>query len=102
CPYCGEGQLQKFLDVDNPWLDRQAKTPVIKIHTVLCFNNGKCEGRVVDSVTGQSCLQIINCDLAVCLNFMHIVDGLWEYGSMPERFMRPRRAGSVFAAAPHD
>ncbi|PIA16376.1 hypothetical protein COEREDRAFT_43027, partial [Coemansia reversa NRRL 1564] len=82
CLYCGEGQLQKFLDVDNPQLHIRDKTPVIKSHALLRFNNGKCEGWVVDSVTGQSCPRIINRDLSACLNFRHIVDGLWQLLTM--------------------
>ncbi|PIA16307.1 hypothetical protein COEREDRAFT_42824, partial [Coemansia reversa NRRL 1564] len=100
CLYCGEKQLKKFFDVDNPRPHRRDKTPVIKSHAVLRCNKIKCEGRVVNSTTGQSCPRIINRDLAACLNFRHIVDGLREHGSVPECFMRPRHIGNVLAMAP--
>ncbi|PIA18188.1 hypothetical protein COEREDRAFT_6922 [Coemansia reversa NRRL 1564] len=102
CLYCEEGNPQKFLDVDNLRPHRQAETPVIESHAFLRFNNGKYEGWVVNSMTGRSCPRIINRDIAVCLNFRHIVDELREHGSVFERFMRPRRAGNVPAAAPDD
>ncbi|KAJ2616907.1 hypothetical protein H4S08_000579, partial [Coemansia sp. RSA 1365] len=102
CPYCKEEQLQKFLDVDNPQPQRRAERPVIKSHAVLRCNYVKCIGRVVDSVTGQSCPRIINCDLAACLNFRHIVDRLREHGCVPEHFMRSRRADTVPVAVPDD
>ncbi|PIA13051.1 hypothetical protein COEREDRAFT_49948, partial [Coemansia reversa NRRL 1564] len=101
-PYCGEGKFQKFLDFDNPRQHRRSETPVIKSHAALRFNNGKCEGRVVNSTTGRSCPRIINRDLAAWLSFRHIVDELQEHGSVPERFMRPRRVGNVPVVAPDD
>ncbi|PIA15970.1 hypothetical protein COEREDRAFT_43914, partial [Coemansia reversa NRRL 1564] len=100
--YCGEGQLKKFLDIDNPRPHRQAEMPVIRSHAVLRCNNSKCEGRMVNSTIGRSCQRIINHNPIACLNFRYTVDGLQEHGSVPELFMRPRRAGNVSAAAPYD
>ncbi|PIA15659.1 hypothetical protein COEREDRAFT_44376, partial [Coemansia reversa NRRL 1564] len=76
CLYCGGRQLKKFLDVNNPRPHRRAETP--------------------------SCPQIINCNLAACLNFRNVVDKLREHGSVPECFMRPRHIGNVLAMAPDD
>ncbi|PIA19255.1 hypothetical protein COEREDRAFT_37625, partial [Coemansia reversa NRRL 1564] len=102
CPYCGEGQLKKFLDVDNPRQHKQEETPAIKSHTVLHGNNVKCIKQVVDSVTGRLCPRIINHDLDACINFRHIVNGLREHGSVPESLVHPRHVGNVPAAAPDD
>ncbi|PIA13347.1 hypothetical protein COEREDRAFT_49355, partial [Coemansia reversa NRRL 1564] len=88
--------------VNNPRPHRRAETPVIKSHVVLLCNNVKCIERTVGSVTGQSCPRIINHDLAACLNLRYIVDGLREHDSASKRFMRPRRASNVPAAAPDD
>ncbi|PIA12796.1 hypothetical protein COEREDRAFT_12171 [Coemansia reversa NRRL 1564] len=97
-----EESLQKFLDVDNPRPHKQDKKPVIKSHAVLRFNNGKCEERVVNSMTGWLCPRIIDRKLAAYLNFSNIVDELREHSSVPGCFMRPRRTGNVPAAAPDD
>ncbi|PIA18102.1 hypothetical protein COEREDRAFT_39860, partial [Coemansia reversa NRRL 1564] len=102
CPYCGEGQIKKFLDVDNPQPHRRAETPVIKSHAVLRFNNGKCEGWVVNSTTGDEVERIINRNFSVCLNFRRIVDGLWEHGSIPKHIIHPRCAGNFLEVAPDD
>ncbi|PIA13975.1 hypothetical protein COEREDRAFT_47787, partial [Coemansia reversa NRRL 1564] len=102
CLYCGEGKLEKFVDVDNLRQHKQEERPVIKSHAVLHCNNVKCIGQVIDFVAGQSCPRIINHDLAACINFRHIVDGLREHGSVPEHFMRPRHASNVPAAASDD
>ncbi|KAJ2795480.1 hypothetical protein H4R20_005864 [Coemansia guatemalensis] len=95
CPYCGEGTLEKFLDVENPRPHRRAKMPVITSHAVLCCNNDNCVGRPVDTMTGNSVKRIINRDLAACMNFKNIVDGLRNNGSVPERFVRQQRAANV-------
>ncbi|PIA16134.1 hypothetical protein COEREDRAFT_43430, partial [Coemansia reversa NRRL 1564] len=102
CLYCGEEKLEKFIDDNNPRPHRRAETPVIRSHAVLCFNNIKCIGRMIDYVTGWLCPRIIDRDLAACLNFRHIVDRLREHGSVSEHFMHPRRAGNVLAVAPDD
>ncbi|KAJ2077152.1 hypothetical protein H4R24_005299, partial [Coemansia sp. RSA 988] len=100
CPYRQEGWLKKFLDVDNPRLYRRAIAPVIKSHAVLRCINAKCEGRVVNFAADGTVERILNRDLPACINFRHIVDGLRRYDSVPERFMRPIRAGDVPVAAP--
>ncbi|KAJ2078524.1 hypothetical protein H4R24_004410 [Coemansia sp. RSA 988] len=102
CPYCREGQLEKFLDVDNPRPHRRTETPVIQSHAVLRCNNGKCKGRVANPAGDGTVPRILNRDLAACMNFKHTVDGLREHGIVLRRFRRTRRAGDVSAAAPDD
>ncbi|KAJ2807082.1 hypothetical protein H4R20_001424 [Coemansia guatemalensis] len=85
----------------NPRPHRRAETPLIKSHAILRCNNVTCEGRPVNSTTGDTVHRIINRDLAACMNFRHIVKGLRDHGSVPERFTRPGRAGDVPAVAPN-
>ncbi|KAJ2860786.1 hypothetical protein FB639_005584, partial [Coemansia asiatica] len=86
CLYCEEGWLEMFLQLNNPWPERQAKQPIITSHAVLHCLNVNCIGQVDHPITGKSCLHILNCDLAACLNFWHIVNGLWDDGSKPKHF----------------
>ncbi|KAJ2883446.1 hypothetical protein FB639_002171 [Coemansia asiatica] len=86
CPYCKEGQLEKLLQVDNLQPERWAEQPIITSHAVLYCPNVNCIGWVDHPITSKSCLHILNCDLAACLNFWHIVNGLQDDGSKPEHF----------------
>ncbi|KAJ2610981.1 hypothetical protein H4S08_003375 [Coemansia sp. RSA 1365] len=99
-----QGKFKESAYIDHQRMDSRVAhdlrqkfglNPMLILGKLVCGN-----GRVADSVTDQSCLRIIKRDLVACLNFRHIVDGLREHGSVPERFMRPRRADNVPAAIP--
>ncbi|KAJ2873641.1 hypothetical protein FB639_004192 [Coemansia asiatica] len=100
CPYCEEGKLEKFLHVKNPRPHQQIKWPVIMSYAVLRCKNVNCEGWVKNAMTGESCPRILNHDLAACLNFRHIVTGLWEHGKVPECFMHLQRTVDADEVAP--
>ncbi|KAJ2807008.1 hypothetical protein H4R20_001460 [Coemansia guatemalensis] len=101
CPYCGTGQLEKFLLAKNPRPRSREERPTITSHALLRCNSVQCIGRVAADGPIPSRPRCMNRDLAAAMNFLHIANSLKANGVVPERFRRGNHAGGGQAAAPN-
>ncbi|KAJ1730046.1 hypothetical protein LPJ61_003227 [Coemansia biformis] len=92
CPKCCTGDLEKFLEVDNPCKWRRHERPKVICHGLLrCMNRDPAahKDKHGKPLEGARCW---NCDMAAALNFVHILRSVRTTGQVPERFRRAQPA----------
>ncbi|KAJ1720076.1 hypothetical protein LPJ61_006211, partial [Coemansia biformis] len=92
CPECCTGDLEKFLEVDNPRKWRRHEHPKVICHGLLkCTNRDPAahKDKRGKPLKGARCW---NRDMAAALNFAHILRSVRATGQVPERFRRARPA----------